>query len=207
MAGAVDALIPLQLIRKGALLVVLIIAVVLIAMVSTPPEWSLVHEASETVGLVLILACIAGRCWCTLYIGGRKGAELVDTGPYSVCRNPLYFFSFLGAAGVGAETGSVVIALLFLLATWLAFHMTVLREEAFLKGLLGEPYQAYLKAVPRFLPRPWLWKPGHDTIEIKPGRVVMTFLDGLVFLLAIPMFEGLEWLQGHHIIPVLLHLP
>ena len=43
-----------------------------------------------------------------LYVGGRKNAELVTTGPYSMMRNPLYFFSLLGVAGVGAQTGSVL---------------------------------------------------------------------------------------------------
>lgn len=69
------------------------------------------HESVEDFGRVLIAICILGRCWCTLYIGGRKGETLVSVGPYSLCRNPLYFFSFVGAAGVGAQTGSLLITL------------------------------------------------------------------------------------------------
>ena len=160
----------------------------------------------EAAGLALILACIAGRCWCTLYIGGRKGAELVDIGPYSLCRNPLYVFSFLGAAGVGAQTGSLTVALVFTLAAWVVFRITVSREEGFLKGALGEPYAQYLTTTPRFLPLPWLWK-GQDVLEVKPRRVALTFFDGLTFLLAIPLAEGVEALQNHQILPVLLRLP
>jgi hypothetical protein len=37
--------------------------------------------------------------------------------------------------------------------------------------------------------------------------VVLTFFDGLFFLAAIPLAEGLEWLQGDRLIPVLIHLP
>jgi protein-S-isoprenylcysteine O-methyltransferase Ste14 len=206
MATGVEVLNPVQFIRKIALGVALLAAVVLIALVSSPPEWSTFHETVESVGLALILACIAGRCWCTLYIGGRKGAELVDTGPYSLCRNPLYFFSFLGAAGVGAQTGSLIIAAIFTFAAWAVFRIVVSREEGFLKGALGEPYARYLATVPRFLPFPWLWK-GKDMLEVRPGRVALTFLDGLAFLLAVPLAEGLEMLQNHNLVPVLLRLP
>ena len=59
---------------------------------------------------VVALVCIVGRAWCSLYIGGRKKAEIVDRGPYSISRNPLYVFSFMGAFGVGAQTGSVTLA-------------------------------------------------------------------------------------------------
>jgi protein-S-isoprenylcysteine O-methyltransferase Ste14 len=42
----------------------------------------------------------------------RKIEELVTVGPYSVMRNPLYFFFILGGIGVGAQSGSVVVALI-----------------------------------------------------------------------------------------------
>lgn len=206
MAAGVEVLDPVQIVRKVVLGLVLIIAVAMIALVSSPSDWAFFHEAVETFGLALILICIAGRCWCTLYIGGRKGAELVDTGPYSISRNPLYFFSFVGAAGVGAQTGSLSVAAVFTFAAWVVFRLTVAREEGFLKGALGEPYAVYLKTVPRFLPYPWLWK-GAEVLEVRPKRVVLTFFDGLTFLLAIPLAEGLEMLQNSKVLPVLLHLP
>ena len=206
MTVGVQVLDPVQLTRKIALGLGAIAALALVALVGTPPQWSVVHETTEAVGLALILICIAGRCWCTLYIGGRKGAELVDVGPYSLCRNPLYFFSFLGAAGVGAQTGSLIVTLLFSVAVWVVFRIVVSREEGFLKGALGEPDAHYLATTPRFLPLPWVWR-GKDVLEVRPSRVALTFFDGLAFLLAIPLAEGLEILQNHKILPVLLRLP
>lgn len=206
MTIGVEVLNPVQMVRKVALALGLLAALGLIALVGSPLAWPAVHESVEDFGLALILICIVGRCWCTLYIGGRKGAELVDTGPYSLCRNPLYFFSFVGAAGVGAQTGSLTVAALFTFAAWLVFRIVVGREEAFLRDALGEPYARYVATVPRFLPLPWLWK-GKDMLEVQPRRVALTFFDGLAFLLAVPLAEGVEMLQTHNILPVLLRLP
>ena len=52
-----------------------------------------VQALLETGGVILILVCIVGRTWCTLYIGGNKKRELITAGPYSVVRNPLYVFT------------------------------------------------------------------------------------------------------------------
>ena len=41
------------------------------------------HEYVEKFGIAAILLAILGRMWCTLYIGGRKSAEVVRNGPYS----------------------------------------------------------------------------------------------------------------------------
>ena len=51
-------------------------------------------------GAVLVGIASIGRLWCSIYIAGYKTKKLIAEGPYSMCRNPLYFFSFLGAIGV-----------------------------------------------------------------------------------------------------------
>ncbi|RZJ44864.1 MAG: isoprenylcysteine carboxylmethyltransferase family protein, partial [Brevundimonas sp.] len=101
------------------------------------------HDDVEALGLALIIIAIVGRGWCSLYIGGRKKAEIVDRGPYSITRNPLYVFSFIGAFGIGAQTGSLVIGAVFAIATVLVFLRTVGREEAWLAEHFGAPYAAY----------------------------------------------------------------
>lgn len=55
------------------------------------PMWGhAVHRHIEAVGLLLLAICIVGRSVSSLYISGYKNAHLVDSGPYSICRNPLY---------------------------------------------------------------------------------------------------------------------
>lgn len=202
----VRVLSPVQTARRAVLTGLVALLLGSFAVIGAWTRLDIAHESIEDVGRILIAVCILGRCWCTLYIGGRKGETLVSVGPYSLCRNPLYFFSFVGAAGVGAQTGSMLVALVCTVIVWVVFRVTVAKEEGFLLERHGEPYAAYLASTPRFLPNPALWKPV-ASVEVFPKRVVMTFLDGMLFVLSIPIIEGLEKLQEIGWIPVLLNLP
>jgi protein-S-isoprenylcysteine O-methyltransferase Ste14 len=155
-------------------------------------EW---HAGVEAFGLALIVIAIVGRAWCSLYIGGRKKAEIVDRGPYSVTRNPLYVFSFIGAFGIGAQTGSLVIGAVFAVATFLVFLRTVGREEDWLAEHFGAPYAAYRARTPRFWPNPACWRDAEE-LTVRPTFFLRTLRDGLTFLVAIPVMEGIEHLQA-----------
>jgi protein-S-isoprenylcysteine O-methyltransferase Ste14 len=170
------------------------------------PSGGTLHELIEWIGIVLIVTCILGRTWASLYIGGRKIEELVTIGPYSTMRNPLYFFSVLGAVGVGAQVGSIVVALVCGLIAFVVFYVVVLQEEKVLIARYGDSFRSYMARVPRFIPKPSLWI-DEPTLMIRPPRVLMTFADALLFLLAVPLAEGFEYLQDAGIVPVLFLLP
>ncbi|MBX7250055.1 MAG: isoprenylcysteine carboxylmethyltransferase family protein [Caulobacteraceae bacterium] len=205
-AGGKARLSGVQATRKLVLTVGLAVIVLLIAFSDGVGIGGFSHDAVERLGQVLLGLCIVGRAWCSFYIGGRKNQELIVTGPYSVVRNPLYFFSFLGAFGAGAQSDSLAVALLTTAVCILVFWMVVLKEEATLVRLMGAPYQAYLARTPRFLPNPLLWRAG-EALRPDLKRVGMTVADGAAFLLAIPLCEGLERLQQMGWLPVLLRLP
>lgn len=135
-----------------AALIVAMFAALLFGQSTFPPDTT-VHEVVEMVGILLIFLGIVGRLWCTLYIGGRKSGEVVTGGPYSITRNPLYVFSTLAAAGVGAQMGSVIATIGFAVLCAAAFHVVILREERHLGELFGRAYQAYVARVPRFFPK------------------------------------------------------
>ena len=128
-------------------------ALALLFVQSSWPDDGLVHESLETLGLLAIIACIAGRSWSILYIGGRKTNQLVSLGPYSVSRNPLYVFSFLGAFGIGLQSGSLTIGLVCLAIAAVIFVPVVQREEEVLARTFGAEFDAYRSRVPRFGPR------------------------------------------------------
>lgn len=183
----------------------LIAAICLVLVFSGSSQSEIWHERIESHGLALILIGIGGRLWSILYIGGRKSAEVVSTGPYSIMRNPLYFFSTIAAAGIGAQTGSLVVACAAALLCALAFHIVALREERYLRIRLGEPYLAYVARVPRFLPNPLIYRDDSE-VTYRPQAFNLTLLDGLVFLVSIPFFELIEEAQEAGIIPVLFLL-
>lgn len=193
-----------QSLRRLALALLIGLAFVLLLVVRSSSGGEF-HEYVEAVGMGLIVAGILGRMWCTLYIGGRKSAEVVSTGPYSITRNPLYVFSSVAAAGVGAQTGSVLLALVFLVGCALSFQIVIRREERFLAGEFGEPYRVYMAAVPRFWPR---FRQFRDKAEltVRTRLIYRTLTDGLVFFVAVPAFEFVESLQNAGILPVLLRL-
>lgn len=164
------------------------------------------HESVEALGLGAIVLAIVGRAWCSLYIGGRKKAEVVDRGPYSITRNPLYLFSFLGAFGIGAQSGELTIAALFTLVSLAVFYLTVRREERWLEATFGEAYLSYRERTPRFLPRLSLWQDDGE-LSIRPAFFLRTLRDGLVFLLAIPVFEAIDMAQSAGWLHILMRLP
>lgn len=196
-----------QKIRKGAVLVALL-ALVGLTMVSQSASGldSPLHEGVEAVGLAAIVFAIVGRAWCSLYIGGRKKAEIVSRGPYSISRNPLYIFSFFGAFGVGAQSGSLTLAVLFTLVSVAVFYLTVRREEAWLGATFGADYAAYKARTPRFWPNFALWRDEED-LSVRPSFFLTTIRDGLVFLLAIPLFEAIDLAQAEGWLKVFAYLP
>ncbi len=186
-------------------LIVALFAILLFVQAMSPPE-TLAHELIEWSGIIMMVLGVTGRLWATLYIGGRKSAEIVSGGPYSVTRNPLYLFSSIAAAGVGAQTGSIVVTLCFAVLCAGAFHIVILREEQHLTDVLGKKYVEYLGKVPRFFPN---WSLFHDgeTGGFRSKDLLRTLLDGLVFFFAIPAFELVDLAQKWGWVPVLFRLP
>lgn len=161
--------------------------------------------AMETVGYALVIMCVLGRGYCALFIGGRKNDELVMQGPFSVCRNPLYFFSFLGVVGIGMQ--SDMLLLLGLLVVGFAFYYRIVirKEEAFLSHKFGEAYATYKARVPVFLPKMSLWVEP-ESINTQPKFVRRTLTDAVAFFLPMPIFEMLEMLNEKGILEKSLQL-
>ena len=122
----------------------------------TQSNWELQHEAFATflyaLGLVFVAVASSGRIWCSFYLSGRKDAVLTTDGPYSLCRNPLYFCSALGAIGIGLCTETLFYPLLFGLIFAVYYPGIISREESRLRQLFGEAYEHYMRQTPRFFP-------------------------------------------------------
>lgn len=110
------------------------------------PSWQ-----SLAAGVPLALLGAAIRGWASGHL--RKNAELATSGPYAHTRNPLYFGSFVMAAGCAVAGGSWLIGI-WLIAFFLAIYWPVMQAEAaHMRTLFGEAYARWSAAVPLFIPR------------------------------------------------------
>ncbi len=170
------------------------------------PSWDgQAHEFIEIAGIVLVFACIFGRMWSILYVGSKKNKELVTSGPYSMTRNPLYFFSCIGAVGVGLMYGSVVVALALGLIAYGVLAATAAKEADYLRTMFGPAYEAYSHRTPIFWPKPQLYEDAQE-VHFSPKALRKTLLDGILFLAAFPIIETLEYLHASGKLPILFHL-
>ena len=80
-------------------------------------------------GLICIIISAFGRVWCSVYIAGYKTTALVESGPYSMTRNPLYLFSLIGTVGIGLASGSILILLLLMLCFGTYYPLVIRHEE------------------------------------------------------------------------------
>ena len=110
------------------------------------PSWR-----SLAAGIPLALAGALIRAWASGHL--RKNAELATSGPYAHTRNPLYFGSFVMAAGCAVAGGSWLIGI-WLMFFFLAIYWPVMQAEAaHMQTLFGEAYARWSADVPLFLPR------------------------------------------------------
>lgn len=189
----------IQVLQVGALM---LSAVLLL----THPAWvGDAHEFIEFLGFGFVLTCVAGRAWSILYVGSKKNQQLVTSGPYSMTRNPLYFFSTLGAIGIGLIHGSIIVSLTLGLVAYGVLAITAAKEAEHLKTLFGTRYDTYARSTPMFWPKLSQYS---DTSEVafSPKALKRTVIDGLFFLATFPLIEVIEHLQVEGTLPVLVRI-
>lgn len=150
-------------------------------------------------GVALVAIAVFGRCWAIMHIGSRKNVELVQSGPYRYCRNPLYFFSILACVGCGFISQSIVLTIAIALAFLLTFCIKIREEERYLLQKFGDEYEYYRMRTPRLLPRIGS-KLNHSIAAREEGRLAREggrrlhrqLLDTLGILLLIPLVLSVE---------------
>ncbi|UXU76065.1 MULTISPECIES: methyltransferase family protein [unclassified Paracoccus (in: a-proteobacteria)] len=152
------------------------------------------HETIESLGILLLLAGVLGRFWSILYVGGLKNRVVMQDGPYSMTRNPLYFFSTVAATGIGLMFGAVGFALMIGGTVGVILWLTARREAAFLSQEFGPEYDAYAARTPFFLPDPRLFRTGRVN-SFDASTLRRNLFDAFVFLSFIPLVEMVDQLK------------
>lgn len=110
-------------------------------------------------GVLVVLLGESIRIWAVHHIGAisRTRSErlgpLIDTGPFSLVRNPLYIGNLLLWIGFTIAAGLIWLVPAVIVLLVLEYHAIVRWEERLLDSRLGASYRDYLTRVPRWLPR------------------------------------------------------
>lgn len=164
------------------------------------------HEIIDSVGGLLIAICMLGRSYSTLFVGGKKNVSVITYGVYSIVRNPLYVFSFLGVIGIGLQSGRVTILTLLLLVFVYYYRKVVAGEEAFLRHKFGADFDNYCAQVPRWIPNFKNWHTP-DEVLAQPVMVLRTMTDALMFCIPLFLFELVQMLQYQGVLHAFVTLP
>lgn len=106
------------------------------------------------VGGSIALIGLLVRGWASGHI--RKNEQLAISGPYAYTRNPLYFGSFLIAAGfaIAAHWSLLLLVIAFFV---LVYAPKIEAERVNILGRFPTEYPNYAENVPAFFPRRTAW--------------------------------------------------
>lgn len=180
------------------LIVLILIAT---AMVTVPAHfedgW---HEALEIFGYMCLIAAGMGRIWCLIYIAGKKDRVLCTEGPYSICRNPLYLFSFIGVIGAFLALQSILLAAIASTAYLLYYYFVVESEERRLRDIFQGAFLDYTKVTPRFLPAFSAYRSGAAERIISTQAVERGLREVVWFFVAIALIDTIEVIHSQGIL-------
>jgi protein-S-isoprenylcysteine O-methyltransferase Ste14 len=138
------------------------------------------------IGFVLVVFGSFGRIWSSLYIEGHKTKNLITAGPFSMVRNPLYFFSLIMLLGFSLALKSIYLPLSLLLI-FVIFHIpTIANEEKKLQNIHGEKFEDYVRSTPRLIPNIFKYKKPEigEKVSVKISRIngVLIEIMGYLFI-------------------------
>jgi protein-S-isoprenylcysteine O-methyltransferase Ste14 len=107
-------------------------------------------------GLAIFFAGFLLRIWAQMHLHYRLPIKkaLTATGPYRLTRNPIYIGNGIILLGLCVLSGLLWFLPIMLVYSMIVYSLVVRYEESHLINKYGAPYEAYLSAVPRWMPRP-----------------------------------------------------
>jgi len=182
--------------------------VLIIIILFSESHWEKISIFSDIfflVGAILVGISTIGRLWCSMYISGYKTNTLITIGPYSMCRNPLYLFSLLGAVGVGLATESLILPFIIFICFLIYYPFVIREEEKRLSQIHGKEFQNYCRKTPRFFPSFSLLNEPEQYIVV-PKVFKKSLFDALWFIWLFGIIEIVEALHEWRIIPIFFRL-
>ena len=174
-----------------AIYVALVAAATVVGPNEVAPVW---YYLSGAAGFICVALACLGRIWSSVFIAGHKDEELVTSGPYALCRHPLYACSVLGAFGLGLTTRSLLLCAIVVILIAALVVYAAAGEEQFLADAFPEAFAAYVAATPN------RWWPGRrrdalpEHLDVRPPVFWKAFVDaGSFFLLYLLVALATAW--------------
>ncbi|WP_437203623.1 methyltransferase family protein [Planctomicrobium sp. SH664] len=117
------------------------------------PQGCMLDVWLSLLAVAFLVGGISLRLWAIASIYSRKTSGLVSTGPYSLCRNPLYVGTLLIVLGYLCVWKSLTLTYLAIPVVLLYAVGVVPIEEQVMLLRHGESFRRYCAAVPRWIPR------------------------------------------------------
>lgn len=108
------------------------------------------QDPAAVTGLVAVIVGLAIRSWAAGVI--NKSKVLATTGPYRLCRHPLYLGSLMMMFGFCVLVGSVLDVCVCFGPVLVIYLLTMQREERRLAERHGAAWAAYTAVAPQFFP-------------------------------------------------------
>ncbi len=183
----------------------LVVAFMLLGTESRWPSHGVVRDVLFLTGICLAATGTLGRTWTNLYISGYKSKVLVQEGPYSICRNPLYFFSAVGMIGIGLCSGTLVIPAMMVLFFVAYYPMIISCEEFRLTANHGGAFKEYCLKTPAFWPQFKTYNEP-ETYIIFPRIMRKRIMDGFWFIALAAFSHIISDLHASNLLPSFFEL-
>lgn len=172
-------------------------------------RWSdnrIVGTTLFSLGCLLMGVGVIGRVWCLVCIAGFKNEELITDGPYSMSRNPLYFYSLVGTVGAGMGSCTISFPMVAIVGFCLWYPAVIRFEARNLAQRHGEAYEVYRRKTPVLIPS---FAGFHENSEhrVRSSSFRRGLFDTIWFFGTFAMMHVFSELHRCDILPVWFRLP
>lgn len=186
----------IERLRKVVSTVIALIVLAIIFLSLPDIHDDLTHELLKVSGILLVVLAMLGRIWATVFIGGKKNRSLIQDGPYSLTRNPLYFFSFLGMIGVFFVAKHLLLCGIMIVVYLVYYQILMRQEEKKLRRMFPDEYEEWAKKTPLFFPKkPWAYNSNGERLA-DVDKICSSIKDALWFLFVMLLLLLVDQLRG-----------
>lgn len=154
-----------------------------------------IHRFQDSVGVAGFCLALVGiflRSWAAGVI--HKAKSLATTGPYAICRNPLYLGSLFLTVGICIVLGCRRNLMAIILLVVFIYIPKIRKEEQHLKDKFGDEWQRYTERTPALIPIKFsanLRTSSWSKLQWLRNKEYNAFLTGLMSLIVLEMWHEL----------------